>query len=691
MSLGNSTWSAQSGGGRQSANAAQLARFILQLGVCTAATPNLLINPGDPSTLLSQAGRGPLAEAMAFRQQSGMPCYGMAITPSQPGAIGTVSNAGSGYATMTPSGAPHVPVTAKVTTAGALGTMAVAFSINGGVYGTPVVSSSSGPWLQQPTGVFTKYSFGSGTYVLNDTYAVGIDGSITHGGTGTPTVTATSYPVFSYEMSFTVQTPGGFGTGVLALSPDGGLSNTGGGSTSGSFLIPSNGQFVIPNTGVVVQIGQHTVVFTVDSGGGALGTMAMHYTIDGGSSVAIASTTPNSNGSFVFVVPGTGVSVTFPAGTYVAADTYTISSLGVVTHSGSGTPVATQSWSGVQQNDTFTFLTVPPSHTTSDLSAALTAAKQLRNVQFAAVHVVTMPASAAGAISLQATLDAAMLDANTNYNKDWQGLCEMPSSAGRMGLGDIVYSSSLAIADTADTDAVLKAARGSDTNRTAIHVGSYRGTSSLPGSWKLAFPLGWFVADRFVNTDPGTDLSALKSGPLRTFTPAGAISIGRDESLTPGLDDVQFNTARTYESEGAGVFLSITSGGAGWKNCTTQADWQDARGIRVLDIFVAQLRAPVLKYLGESPATNPDGTIEELTRRSWSSTLNEFAGQAVGLKPGGAFTTRQASKAFASISPASQLAVSPKQLIANYGLQQSGFVSSIANNVFFGALIQNAA
>jgi hypothetical protein len=472
---------------------------------------------------------------------------------------------------------------------------------------------------------------------------------------------------------------------VLTLSPDGGLSNTGGGSTLGSFLIPANGKIVIPNTGIVVQIGQHTIVITI-TGAGALGVMTATYAVDGGGAVALGATAVNSGINFVFVVPGTGVTLTFAPGNYVNASTYTISSLGVVTVGGGGIATVTQAWAGVQTNDTFSFLTAPPAPSTTDLNTALTALKQLRNVRFVAVHLVHMPSSAAGAIAAQAVIEAAMQDAYTNSGLDWQGACECPSSQGRMLLGDIVVSGGVAVADTADTDAVLRAARGSDTNRTALHVGSYRATSAI-SSFNLARPLGWLVLDRFVNTDPKRDLSAVASGPLRTFTPAGATTIGRDESLTPGLDDVQFNTARTYPSEGAGVFLSITSGGAGWKNCTTQSDWQDARGVRVLNIFTAQLRPLMLKFLGESPQTNPNGTIEELTRRSWSSQIDEAAGQAVGTKPGGAFTERQASNAFASINPNSQLGVSPKQLVANFGLQQLGFVSSVANGVTFGALI----
>lgn len=684
MSSGNSNWNAIAGGGQQSANASQLSRWIAQLGVCTGAPAAALINPGDVSSLRALAGQGPLAEAGAFRMQGGQPCYLMPLNPSLAGAIGAVSIAGSSNATVAVSAAPHVPIALKCVLGGALGTAQFQVSVNGGNFGPTFTPTVAVPTFAVP-GTFCTLTFPSATYVVNTTASIGINGAVTLGTGWVGAVTQTSSPLDYYEIFMSTATPGGFGVGQFLVSPDNGPGPAGGGSTMGAYLIPSTGQIVLPSTGLVLQIGQHVIVVTITTGG-VLGTAIFSYTVDGGAAVTGQATTPNSGSNFVFIVPGTGVTLTFPAGTYVLNDTFTDSALGVMSHSGTGVALLTQSWAGLQANDSYAFLTAPPGHSTTDLNNACTALQNTRNFQITGVHLVTMPSSAAGALSALATLDAAMQAAFTNNGLDWQGWCECPSSQGRGGLGDIVVSGGVAVADSADTDAVIVAARGSDTTRTAIHAGSYRMTSALTG-WKPARPLGWAASYMFVRLDPVQDLSAVANGPLPIYLPAGANSIGRDESVTPALDAVQFNTARTYNNVLGQVFFTITSSGSGWKNCTTQASWQDARGVRVLNSMIAQLRPVALQLMGSSPLTNPDGTIEEITRRSWSTTLDSTTKRAVGIAPGGPFTQRQASYSSATVLPSSQLGQSPKQLNINYFLQQKGFVSSIQNNVYFSGTL----
>lgn len=688
MSLGQSQWATVAGGGIQRPNASQLARWVVQLGVCTNGTPNTLINPGsDVTSLRTLAGAGPLAEAMAFRQRSGQPCYGMALNPSVAGAISAaVTYTGSLNATMTVSVAPHVPISVLCSTAGVLGTAAFQFSVNNGPYSAPVVSGSSAPWTYLVPGTFCTLSFPSATYVVNKTMTVSTSGTVTLGSGWVGSVTQTSSPVDYYEMLATVATVGAFGTGMLNFSPDGGAGPAGGGSNFPSALIPTNGVIVIPGTGLVVTIGQHTIVVTITTPG-ALGTAVYSYIVDGGAAVTNQSTTPNSGSNYVVTIPQTGVTITFAPGTYVNSSTYTIGPLGgAPVIGGGGINTVTFVWAGPQTNDTFSFLATPPSYSTTDLNNALTALQNQRNVQWTGVHVVSMPSTAAAAVSAQATVDAAMANAFSVNNLDWQAVVECPSSQGRGLAGDLVTSGSNAIADTADTDTAVAAARGADTNRTAVCVGTYRLVSALTG-FKQARPLGWLVVDRWVDTDPATDISAVASGPLRAYIPAGALNIGRDESVTPALDNVQFNTARTYSFQPNQVFLSITSGGSGFKNATQQQSWQDARGVRVLNVLIQQLRPIAQFFLGASPPTNPDGTIDEKQRQAWSAQLDTAAKRGTGLLSGGPFSARQASQATASVAASSQLGQSPKQLVINYFLQQLGFVSSIQNNAYFSGTL----
>lgn len=694
MAAGDSLWNIVAGGGQARANASQLARWMVQLGVCTGSAPggsgvpNALLQAGDQSSLLSLGGLGPLVEASAMRLRGGQPCFFMPLNPSAAGGVSAaVTQTGSGNATMALSVAPHVAITVKCVLGGVIGTAAFQFSLNGGLtYGPTVTSVAAAPWVYLVPGTFCSLSFAAGTYVINTTNTISITGTVTPGALWVGTVTQTSSPIDAYEFYASVATVGGFGVGVFSPSLDGGPAPFGGGSTEPNMIIPTNGQIVIPKTGLVLQIGQHTILITMTTGG-ALGTAIYSYAIDGGTTVTAQATTPNSGTNYVVTFPNTGVTVTFAPGTYVITSTYTIGPLGGAVVIGSG-GISTVSyvWAGIQANDTFTFLATPPSYSTSDLNTALTALQAVKNYQWTAVHLVGLPSSTASAFSQLATLDAAMVLAQSNGALDWQGLCECPSKSAGMGLGDVVQPSTNAIRDTADTDAVIVAARGADTNRSSIQAGTYRMVSPLTGRKPLR-PTGWVIASRYVDTDPAQDISALVPfGALGVYIPPGALTIGRDESLTPGLDAVQVNTLRTYIGRN-GAYLTITSGGAGWKNCSQQASWQDAGFVRILNVAIAQLRPIVQNFLGQRPAVNGDGTIEESIRRAWSSQVDSAFKKAVGLLPGGGFSTPQASFAIASVSPASQLGQSPKQLIINYTLVSLGFVSSIQNNMYFSNVL----
>lgn len=686
MSAGNVQVQAIPTGGAQTANASQLARWIAQLDVCTGGTPNQLLNAGDPTSLRSLAGFGPLVEAAAFRQQGGQPCYLMPINPSLAGALGAVSSLGSGNMTLSVSSAPHVPITVKCVTGGAQGTAQFQVSVNGGNFGATFTPTAGSPTYAVP-GTFCVITFPSATYVVNTTATIGIDGTVTLGTSWVGNITQTSSPLDWYEFFLSVATPGGFGVGQLLVSPDNGP--TGGGSTLGAFLLTTNGKIVLPNTGVVLTIGNHTVLITITTPG-ALGTALFSYQIDGGSTVSGQATTPNSGSSFVWNAPGTGLTFTFAPGTYVNSSTYTMGATGTITLGGGAINTVTATWAGLQTNDSFAFLSAPPSYSTTDLNNALTALINARNFQISGVHVSHMPSSAASAVAQQAAIDSAMQSAFTNNNLDWQAWCECPSSQGRGGLGDVVISGGVAITDVADTDTVVAAARGSDTTRTGVHVASYRMTSPLT-KFNMARPLGWAASWMFVRTDPGTDLAAVANGPLPIYITPGATSIGRDESVTPAMDAVQFNSARTYPGQPNQVFFTITSGGGGWKNCSTNASWQDARGVRVLNVGTAQMRPVIQQLLGASAVTNPDGTIEEIQRRSWTTTLDSQFKRGLGLSPGGPFAARQASAASATVLASSQLGVSPKQLLVNQFIQQLGEATSISVNTYFGGVVPPGA
>jgi hypothetical protein len=591
MSLGSSRWSITAGGGQIRASSQQLARTVVHLDVSPFGAVNTLIPIGDPSSIpVLLGGVGRLAEICSFTARQGQAKYAIPVNPSVAGGFSSaVALAGSGLATVVPSAAPHKPITILCVLGGVVGTATVRFSLDGGVtYGPTTLTAAT---LRVP-GTYTTLSFAAATYVATKTNVVGIDGTVTPGSGWVGVVTQASSPVDDFEVTVTVQKAGALGTAVVQLSLDGGNS------TLPPMLVPTGGVLVVPNTGMLLTC--------------AVG-----------------------------------------AGNFVAGDVYT-------------------------------FLAVGPGFSTSDLNNALTVLKASRTVQATMVHVSAMPISAAGAFSAAAVLDAAVLDAFNNGIFDWQGACDCPSSGGGMRI-----------------------------------------TSTLSGR-KHPRPLSWLAIEIYVRTDPKDELAATAQGPLRMYIPAGATSIvgsgdiilsagnakydtadtdaviiaargsdltrtsvfvgGRDEAVTPGLDDVQINTARTYGGPLA-AYLSITAGVIGWKNLTSNASYVDAGALRALNIMIAALRPVVQQLLGQRPQVKPDGTITDTAAGVYDTIVDGAVKRSMGLVKGGDFVDPQCSFASASILRTSQLGQTPKRLDVAYNFQSLGEITDINNAVNFSGVL----
>jgi hypothetical protein len=475
----------------------------------------------------------------------------------------------------------------------------------------------------------------------------------------------------------------------------------------------------------------HKVVDIQISAGGILGTGTFKWRVGGVGSYSAPVIIPAGG---TMRIPGTFCTPTFPAGTYVLNESYSIGIDGTITRSGGTTgPAITQASSPLQsyevlarvvkagalgsavlrvsldngistlpdmgvpasgkvvlpntgvvltcastftQDDTYSFLACQPGFSTSDVTAAFTAARADRTIRATLVVVGGLPSTAAGAISLASTVETQLQAALATDGLDWQAIVGCPT------VGDIVMSGANAIRDAADTDAVVRTAReGQNLLRTAVCPGTHRQTSALNTGAKLLRPFHWGLAVRYVDTDPRDDLAALEPlGPLDFY------AIVRDESSAQNLDDVQYNVARTYRTRD-GVFLAITANGFGWKNMTTDAAFQDAGGLRALNSVLPALRDGGLALLGQRPPVNPDGTLEEKTRRAWSKKLDGIFKREAGLMPGGAFTKAQASLVAANILASSQLGQSPRRLDIEYTFQTLGFVSDVNATTLYSGVI----
>lgn len=588
MALGNSSWSIKAGGGQIRASSQQLARTVVHIDASPLAAANTLIPIGDPSSVPTLLDTGRLAEICSFTSQKGQAKYAACPTLSVAGSVGSVTHVGTDAGTITPTVAPHKPITVLCTLGGIIGTSQVRFSLDGGVTYGPVTTTAA--TLPVP-GTYCTLAFAAGTYVATKTNVIGIDGTVTPGSGWVGVVTISSCsPVDDYEVVCSVTKSGALGVAVMQVSLDNGNS------AGITVLIPSGGVVVVPGTGLVLTC----------------------------------------------------------ASTFTALETYSFLSLG-------------------------------PTFSTSDLTTLLTAIKAIPTIQASMIHLGAMPASAAAAFSMASTLDTAVLSGFTGGNLDWEAACDCPSKAGGMRI-----------------------------------------TSTLTGRKHLR-PLSWLAMDLYCKTDPKDELAATATGALRQYLPAGATSIagpgdivkpsatilydtadtdaviiaargadlsgrtsvfvgGRDESLTPGLDDVQINTARTYGGP-LQAYLSITSGVIGWKNLTTNASYVDAGAVRALNIMIAALRPVVFQLLGQRPRVNADGTISEQAASSYDTIVDGAVKRAMGLVKGGDFVDPQCSLATASILRSSQLGQSPKRLDIAYTFQPLGEVTAIANAVNFSGVL----
>lgn len=221
-------------------------QVVTHLGVCSKGTPNTVYGIGDSQTASNTLGVGTLVENVADTVGVAGACYAVPVTPSTTGTAGSTTHTGTGTATVVGAGMPLYQILAKITTAGALGTMRVAFSVNGGAYGTPVLSTVS-TFSTLVAGTLTTLTFADQTYTLNDVWTITTAGVITVSGAGTAGwVTQASSPADVYDVLVVIQDAGALGAATFKYSLDGGNSY------SSKITVPGGGTYVIPGAGVML-------------------------------------------------------------------------------------------------------------------------------------------------------------------------------------------------------------------------------------------------------------------------------------------------------------------------------------------------------------------------------------------------------------------------------------------------------
>ncbi len=224
-------------------------RTCAKLGISAGGTANTLYAFGDKNTAIGTLVAGPLLEAVCDTLDiAGGPVLAMPLNPSGAGSIGSTVHGGGGGGAGTISGAaaPASTIAAKVVTGGVLGVMTVAFSVNGGAYGSPILSTVTSFSVVVP-GTLTTLTFSSQTYTSAAVWTFNTDGTSSLSGTGTlGWVTAVSSTLDNFDFIATIAQPGAAGTATFKWSLDGNNN------VSGETLVPSGGVFVVPGSGLVL-------------------------------------------------------------------------------------------------------------------------------------------------------------------------------------------------------------------------------------------------------------------------------------------------------------------------------------------------------------------------------------------------------------------------------------------------------
>lgn len=404
----------------------QTTNICIRFGVSILGLVNTIYSASDPGTLSGLLGLGgPLAEAAAYSIAiAGGPVYCVPVNPSTYGTASAVVQTGGGGPAITVAVKNAVALQLKVILGGAVATATFQFSVDGGQ--TWSATTLSAATMMVPNNTLTTLAITgavAGAFVAGDIWTISTAGVATLSGTGTGTVAiSTASPVDTYSAVITVASGGVLGAGTFTYSLDGGQT------TAGPLVIPTSGIFVIPNTGLVL---------------------------------------------------------TFAAGTYIAGVTYA-------------------------------FTATAASYSTTDLQAAITPVLADPRT-WGLLHVVGAPSSIALAAALLASLDT-QLSSAANAFRYARGFIEVPVDTDANTISGFAASASLRVGACA----------------------GYATVASPINGRKLSRSSAWVVSARAAKVPISEDLGRVATGPC-----IGVVSLGRDEQATPGLDAQRFCTLRT--------------------------------------------------------------------------------------------------------------------------------------------------
>jgi hypothetical protein len=289
--------------------------------------------------------------------------------------------------------------------------------------------------------------------------------------------------------------------------------------------------------------------------GGARGTATFKYSLDNGSTYSPVIVT-----AATYLIPGTGVTVNFASGTYVADETY--------------------SWTSTA-----------PGYSTTNLGACVDA-YLLDSKEWGLLHVIGVvggadeATKASNAATFATALQTKMTTAQTAFRY----------ARAVMSAPDIA-DAALTTGFTAVSAARVAVGAGFATMVPVIDIVG-RTTFSRPAIWAAMSKIG----KKPLGKDPAELTDGNGTGPLPFIT-----ALGRDERKTPALDAERFTTFRTHLGRGAIPYVT------NFKLMSAPgSDFKYIQHGQVIDNGCKITRDTLLDYLHRDLKVNANFTIDEL-------------------------------------------------------------------------------
>ena len=455
-------------------------------------------------------------------------------------------------------------------------------------------------------------------------------------------------------------------------------------------------------------MGQYTLVVLATSTG-ALGTATFSYALDGATYVG-PLTTPVATGTFV--VPGTGITLTFGAGSWVTADTYATTvtaatgTANAVTHTGTGAGVLTTTTSNPLDAYTVSILITTAAAGNTGLGAFEYSLDGGRTYSNPIALNATYTIASSGVVLNFSNASYVVNDTYVFTTTGPQYVSQDLTNLFTLSLfgSPLTWGFSYIIGKTASPAACLTLATlmdglmtsafnlfrftwciidgptdtaqvSIDTSlettfasfsslRTSVGAGDLAVVSPATGPQLQRTP-ALMLAARTARTAVGVDPGRVADGSL-----PGVVALLRDENATPGLDATRFTTCRTILGQ-PGFYITN-----GRLMAPPTSDFRYTPNRRVMDLACSVARNSLMGFLNSSVRVVPStGAILENDARMIENFVNGALNAAI-VGPG------QASSATCQVNRTANI-ISTSTLPVTINVVPLGYAKAISLTIGF--------